>query len=140
MKINSHNEWDALKEIIVGSAEKTKAVLTWNKPTTPPAKLLEEATRLADEAYPQWFLDEIKEDLEGICAAARTFGAKVHRPEVHDINIMYSSPDWHTTGNNIYNVRDLHLVVGNTIIESPSPLRPRYYEATALYPIFYQYF
>ena len=29
MKINSHNEWDTIKEIIVGSAKGTVATLTW---------------------------------------------------------------------------------------------------------------
>ena len=31
-KINSHNEWDKLREIIVGTAEGSMAVLTWNRP------------------------------------------------------------------------------------------------------------
>ena len=30
-KINSHNEWDKLKEIIVGRAEGTTATMTWKK-------------------------------------------------------------------------------------------------------------
>ena len=29
MKINSFNEWDPLKEVILGSADKQSAVLTW---------------------------------------------------------------------------------------------------------------
>ena len=28
-KINSHNEWDKLKEIIVGSADGSRASITW---------------------------------------------------------------------------------------------------------------
>ena len=31
MKINSHNEWDKLLEIIVGSARGTSAVIEWHK-------------------------------------------------------------------------------------------------------------
>lgn len=139
-KINSHNEWDTLEEIIVGSADRTKAVLTWSKPEPVPLAVLETALKLADEAYPQWFLDEVNEDLDGLAKAIQQFGAKVYRPKVHDINIMCTSPFWSSTGNNIYNTRDLHLVVGNTVIESPSPLRSRYYEATALYDIWYEYF
>ena len=30
-KLNSHNEWDRLKEVIVGTAQNTSAVLTWKK-------------------------------------------------------------------------------------------------------------
>lgn len=139
MKINSHNDWDRLKEVIVGSAEGTTAVLTWSKPEPIPEPILEKAYKLAKEAYPQWFIDEINEDLEGLCEKIKQFGAKVYRPKVHDISRMYSSPHWYSTGNNIYNVRDLHLVVDNTVIESPSPLKSRYFENTALYHIWYKY-
>ena len=31
-KINSHNEWDKLREIIVGTAKGSMAVLTWTIP------------------------------------------------------------------------------------------------------------
>ncbi len=140
MKINSHNEWDRLREVIVGSAEKTIAILTWNKTEPPSPKLLETAYDLAKKAYPQFFLDEIKEDLNGLSDAIAKFGVKVFRPEVHDITKMYGTPDWYSTGNNVYNTRDLHLVVGNTVIESPSQLRSRFWEASALYDVWYRYF
>jgi glycine amidinotransferase/scyllo-inosamine-4-phosphate amidinotransferase 1 len=139
MKINSHNEWDKLQEVIVGTVEGTTAVLTWSKPQPIPESIKEMAYALAKEAYPQWFLDEVSEDLNGLCEVIKQFGVKVHRPEVHDISKIYSSPYWSSTGNNIYNIRDLHLVVGNNVIESPSPLKSRYFEATALYHIWYEY-
>jgi N-dimethylarginine dimethylaminohydrolase len=138
-KINSHNEWDKLEEVIVGTAEGTKAVLTWTKPGPIPQDALEKAQKLAAEACPKWFLDEIAEDLQGLCDAITKFGAKVYRPDVYDLSKMYATPHWSSTSNNIYNTRDLHLVVGNTVVESPSPLKSRYFEATALYKIFYQY-
>jgi len=140
MKINSHNEWDTLKEVIVGSAARSEAVLTWNKPGPIPEKILEKGQRLSKEAYPQWFLDEVAEDLDNLSDVFRKFGAKVFRPNVFDINAMYSTPEWSSTSNNIYNVRDLHLVVGDNVIETPSPDKARYYEATALYDIWYEYY
>lgn len=140
MKINSHNEWDKLREIIVGTAEGTRAVLTWPRPDPFPEDTLETVLKLGQEAYPQWFLDEVQEDLDGLASTIAQFGVKVYRPKVHDISRMYSTPFWHSTGNNVYNVRDLHLVVGNTVVESPSYLRSRYFEAIALYEIWYEYF
>jgi glycine amidinotransferase/scyllo-inosamine-4-phosphate amidinotransferase 1 len=140
MKINSHNEWDTLKEVIVGSAEKTMAVLTWVNSRPLVDSIKEKAVKLAKKAYPQWFLNEVNEDLDGLANVIEDFGVKVFRPQVHDITKFYSSPFWSSTGNNIYNVRDLHLVVGNTVIESPSQHCSRYFEATALYPIWYEYF
>ncbi|MCE9613244.1 MAG: hypothetical protein K8T26_03155 [Lentisphaerae bacterium] len=139
-KINSHNEWDPLREVIVGTAEGSAAVLTWTKPGPIPEDLRVKATELAKQAFPRWFLDEIREDLEGLANACRQYGAKVHRPTVYDLTTMYATPEWSSTSNNIYNVRDLNLVVGNTVVESPSQLRCRYFETTALYPIWYDYF
>ena len=40
MKINSHNEWDKLREVILGSADKQAAVLTWDKKDKLPEKTL----------------------------------------------------------------------------------------------------
>ena len=140
MKINSHNEWDTLRDVIVGTAEGTHAVLTWPRPDPIPEDALKQALALNHEAHPKWFLDEIAEDLQGLADTIAKFGVKVHRPTVHDISRMYATPFWQSTGNNVYNVRDLHLVVGNNVIESPSYLRSRYFEAMALYDIWYQYF
>ena len=140
MKINSHNEWDTQREVIVGSAEGSKAVLTWTQPNPIPHDNLVQAQQLAAEAYPRWFLDEIQEDLDNLAATIAKFGAKVHRPTVHEVSRMYATPFWQSTGNNIYNVRDLHLVVGNNVIESPSHLQSRYFEAIGLYDIWYSYF
>ena len=53
------------------------------------------------------------------------------------ISKIYSSPFWSSSGNNIYNVRDLNLVVGNNVIESPSHNISRYFETTSLYEIWY---
>lgn len=138
-KLNSHNEWDKLREIIVGTAEGSMGVLSWHSPDPIPEKKLEEAYKLARQAYPQWFLDEISEDLDGLANTLRGFGVKVFRPEAYDCSQMYSTPFWSTTSNNAYNARDLNLVVGDNLVESPSYMISRYYETTALYPIWYDY-
>ena len=139
-KVNSHNEWDKLREVIVGTAEGTMPTLTWNKPGKIPEEKLDLALSLVKEAIPQWFYDEVSEDLQGLSDALKGFDIKVHRPEVFDLSEMYSSPFWSSTSNNVYNARDLNLVVGNNVIESPSYLASRYYETTALYSIWYKYF
>ena len=138
--INSHNEWDKLREIIVGTAEGTMPTLTWNKPGSIPEEVREQADLLVKKAAPQWFYDEVSEDLQGLSDVLKSFGVIVHRPEVFDLSQMYASPFWSSTSNNVYNTRDLNLVVGNSVIESPSYMASRYYETTALYPIWYKYF
>lgn len=139
MKINSHNEWDELKEIIVGNGESI-APLIFSSNETISEKKLEAAYELAQQAYPKYLVDEINEDLNELCDVIKDFGAKVYRPNNSDINKLYSTPNWSAAGNNLFNMRDLHLVVGNTVIESPSHERHRYFEATGLYDIWYKYF
>lgn len=138
-KINSHNEWDKLREVIVGTAEGSMGVLTWVKPMPISEDVKEKAYALAKKAFPDWFLAEVAEDLQDLADTLQRFGVKVYRPEPYDLTRMYSSPFWASTSNNIYNTRDLNLVVGNTVIESPSHSPSRYYETTALYPIWYEY-
>jgi N-dimethylarginine dimethylaminohydrolase len=115
------------------------ATLTWIGPNPPPDKALATAFELAKEASPAWFYEEVEEDLDGLASTLKGLGVQVHRPTPFDLGTMYSTPFWSSTSNNIYNTRDLNLVVGNTVIESPSYLESRYFEATALYPIWYEY-
>lgn len=139
MKINSHNEWDRLREIIVGTAE-GKASLIFSSPGPVSEETLKRVDKLASEAYPQWLMDEANEDLEGLCNVLRKFGVKVYRPNSSHLTKIFSTPYWSAVGDHVYNMRDLHLLVGNTVIESPSQERHRYFEAMGLYDIWYEYF
>ena len=119
-KINSHNEWDKLKEIIVGTSRGTMPALTWRGKEKLSEELLEKAYKLAKKAAPKWFYDEVEEDLDNLANTLEGFGISVHRPEPFDFTEMYGTPFWKSTSNNIYNTRDLHLVVGNNVIKPPT--------------------
>lgn len=138
-KVCSYNEWDPLKEIIVGTSKGTIGTLTWKKATPPDEFVLEKANSLAKQACPSWLYDEVQEDLDNLARVLESLDVKVHRPTPRDFARVYGTPDWLSTSNNIYNVRDLNLVVGNTVVESPSYLESRYYESSCLYPIWYEY-
>ena len=138
MKINSHNEWDKLREIIVGKGD-GQAYLEFLA-GLPSEELLAKAQRLAREAFPHWLVDEINEDLEGLCNVLRSFGVKVYRPNTSHIIQPFSTPYFSAAGNFVYDMRDLYLVVGDKVIESPSQEKHRYFEATGLYDIWYEYF
>lgn len=139
MKVSSYDEWSRLREVIVGTARGTRAVLTWDRPEPITPAVAAAAMALAAEACPAWYLDEVEEDLDGLAAVLQRYGAVVHRPTVHDLSRLCATPFWQSTGNNLYNARDLHLVVGNTVIESPSHVRSRQFEALALQDIWYRY-
>lgn len=138
MKINSHNEWDKLREIIVGRGDGHANLIFPKGPIT--EELLNKAAALAKKAFPQWLTDEINEDLEGLCSVLRSFGVKVYRPDLSHNNKLFITPYFSAVGDHVYNMRDLHLVVGNTVIESPSQEQHRYFEAMGLYPVWYEYF
>src|SRR3989344_775843 len=137
MKINSHNEWDKLREIIVGRGD-GQACLIFPPKVEP--DLLAKAYRLAKEAFPYWLADEINEDLEELCNVLRSFGAKVLRPDISHNNRLFKTPYFWATNDHVYNMRDLHLVVGDTVIESPSQEQHRYFEAMGLFNIWREYF
>ena len=137
MKISSHNEWDTLKEVIVGVAD-TKAFLTLPNKEWIPEDKLKILKDLSAKAFPKSLIDEVNGDLEELCDAIKKFGAKVHRPSSKGMDKPFSSGNWSSTGHNIYNTRDLHLVVGNTLIESASHMKHRYFESHALHKIFYE--
>jgi glycine amidinotransferase/scyllo-inosamine-4-phosphate amidinotransferase 1 len=138
MKINSHNEWDKLREIIVGRAE-GHACLHFSTPLSLSDEVLEKAEALARKAFPQWLVDEIAEDLEGLCHVLKSFGVKVLRPNPSHVTRQFVTPYFSASGDHVYNMRDLHLVVGNTVVESPSQEKHRYFETMGIYDIWYEY-
>lgn len=139
MKLNSHNEWDSLKEVIVGRVDR-RGCLPFSTTRPLDSDTMRTIGRLAHEAYPDWLLDEVSEDLEGLCDVLRAFGAKVLRPDCSTVAKPYATPEWSASGDRMYNMRDLHLVVGDTVVESPSQERHRLFEAGGLYDIWRSYF
>ena len=60
-KINSHNEWDKIKEIIVGTTKGSVATLNWRREKKIDEKIIEQAIKLSKESYPQFLIDEAEE-------------------------------------------------------------------------------
>lgn len=138
MKLNSHNEWDPLKAVIVGTADNFHPGLAFDADSTETAR--RQAVEIARRAYPNWYLDEVGEDLEVLCSIFRRAGVAVFRPEWKSAAAAFSTPDWSATGFDIYNVRDLHIVFGNTLVVSAPSSRFRLFETFAFRDIFYRHF
>ena len=137
MKLNSHNEWDPLKAVVVGTVEGFSPGLE-----IPDARsgVLEGALELARKAYPQWYLDEVAEDLEGLCGIFRQASVSVLRPKWSETSSRFETPNWSAAGFDIYNVRDLHIVFGDTLIASAPSSRFRLFETYAFRDMFYENF
>ena len=137
MKLNSHNEWDPLKVVVVGTAEGfTPGV---EIPDTR-SVVIEDAMKLVKKACPQWYLDEVSEDLEGLCRIFRQASVSVLRPKWSEASSHFEAPNWSAAGFDIYNVRDIHIVFGDTLIVSAPSSRFRLFETYAFQELFYKNF
>jgi glycine amidinotransferase len=67
-------------------------------------------------------------------------GIKVRRPDVVDFAFRYRCPDWSSRGFCVACPRDVFLIIGDEIIETPTCWRSRYFEADAYRSLFKEYF
>ena len=124
MKIFSKNEWDPLREIVVGSA--THA----NWPSSDPVFAAEKDSTLWKETplpggpVPQWIVDESNEDLDGLCDILRTAGVVVHRPT--DMDFVAQQGMYN------YCPRDRLLIAGDVIVDTAMHFPCRDMELAAL--------
>jgi glycine amidinotransferase/scyllo-inosamine-4-phosphate amidinotransferase 1 len=107
--INSWNEWDPLKEVIVGIADHA------NWPSADPVFSAESSktswteTPVPSGPVPQWIIDEANEDLDALAKVCRDYGAVVHRPQPYNYverQGMYG-----------YCPRDRVLIAGNKVVD-----------------------
>lgn len=140
-KVNSNTEWGALKEIILGRADNASIPHTKNKDIhCVDYANYDSVDALPGGYYPQQLIEETKEDLDLFQQQLESLGIKVLRPDVLDFAKTHSTNDWHSEGYYNYCPRDSALVIGDMIIETPMPLRSRYFENFAYRKIFKQYF
>ena len=138
MKVKSDNEWDRLKEVILGTMDGYFPGLEFSKKFN--FKNFEKVIKIAKSAYPKTYIDEINEDLNDIKNIFERNKIKVLRPHKYNSQNLFSTPNQSAAGADTYNVRDLHIVIGNKIISTPSPTKYRYFEHYALQDIFLEYF
>ena len=155
MKLNSHNEWAPLKEVIVGSA----ANYTSHDREVSFDLFFHENLFRSDWAYPrlkkstaslardrswrikQRYVEELHEDVEGLAEVLRSLGVVVHRPLALPKNARaISGLGWEALPVPALNIRDNTLIVGNEIIETPPAVRSRYLETRLLAPVYKKYF
>lgn len=137
MKLHSDNEWDPLKAVIVGTVDGYAPGL---EIADPRPGLLEAASKIVGKAYPRWYLDEVAEDLEELCGIFRQAGISVIRPHWSEQSASFCTPNWSACGFDIYNVRDLHIVFGDTLVVSAPSSRFRLFETYAFHDMFYRHF
>lgn len=158
MPLHSYDEWSNLKEVIVGNAENyvsherelsfdlffhdnLKNRSEWYYPRLSGVSNKSEDQGREKYKIKRRYLDELSEDVEGIADTLTSLGVMVHRP----MSLAATTGDVSTLGWTAavvppLNVRDIALVVGDEVIETPPMLRSRYFETQFLKPIFAEYF
>ena len=115
----SHNEWDPLEEIIIGSA--VHARLPWNDGGM--NKMYPEARHSlpseTERRYPDWIIEQAEEDIDALVQTLEQLDVVVRRPEPIDFDGVLHTPDWSADFYSYsYPPRDVLLVIGDLFIET----------------------
>ena len=134
----SCNEWDQLEEVIVGNPLRARY------PTADPStRLAEFPGRSLDDipqgSFPQRVIEETEEDLNGFVEILEKQGVSVKRPEVWPHDEEFSTIHWKSRGYYNYCPRDIMLVIGDNIIETPNVIRSRSQESYSYRSLMMEY-
>ncbi|MDX3228662.1 glycine amidinotransferase [Streptomyces sp. ME19-01-6] len=154
MQLNSYDEWSTLKEVIVGSAvnytshERELSFdlffhdnLIRTEWYYPRLRASGPAGGSSSSPIKQRYVEELREDIEGIVSALESLSVTVHRPlDVHETTSQVTTPAWSAAVVPPLNVRDNTLILGDEIIETAPMIRSRYFETQFLTPVFNEYF
>ncbi len=139
--VTSHNEWDPLEEVVVGVVEGA-AVPAWNDmfEAILPGDQKAFFERNAGKPFPAERIAAANRDLAEFVHLLEGEGVTVRRPDPLDFTRGFATPDWSSTGLYAAMPRDLLIVVGDEIIESPLSWRSRHCEIHAFRPLLTDYF
>lgn len=143
--VNSHNEWDPLEEVIVGSLD--GAVNTpWEAAlqAVTPKEDVERTRAFALEHGGESIVPAIhapaQKELNEFVRALRGEGVIVRQPDPFDHRPSVSTPDWTIEAGNCHaSPRDVLIVIGNEILEAPMAWRSRYFEFLAYRSLVMEY-
>lgn len=140
MKINSHNDWDPLEEIVVGHAHHARISIDRSSHSFSYANQKLSAIEHLEGPYPVNLIDEANQDIDNFAQVLRDLNVIVHRPAIQNHDLEFSTPNWKSRGNHNWCPRDLILPLGNMLIETSVAVRSRYFETDAYRNILYEAF
>ena len=137
--INSNTSFGKLKEVVVG-------------------RELQLTKRLSDITFKQFYREALDEkiyespiegyyvnmdlidqrnlELDNLANTLSNLGITVHRPDPLNKIVPFTTPSFKSELSSASNVRDLTLVYGNKLLETPTFVRNRYYENTLLHDVY----
>lgn len=140
-KLNSHTEWGKLKEVILGIPHYARVPVIKNHDIhCVDYANYESVDDLPGGHYFKEIIEQTAEELNSFSKILTTLGVKVLRPTPKFTHKLHGTPSWKSDSYYNYCPRDSALVVGNMLIETPMPLRARYFETFSMRSIYKEYF
>lgn len=137
--VNSWNEWDPLKHIIVGRAD--GGCIPPPEPALD-AKVPEDSDMRGQYGpRPQDSVDAANAQLDNFVSILEKRGVRVDRPDPMDFNQPSATPDWETeTMFGCMPPRDVLLTVGPEMLEATMSYRCRWFEYLCYRPLLQRYY
>lgn len=137
--VQSWNEWDPLKHVIVGVAD--------GGCIPPPEPALDAKVPEDSDMRGQWgprpqeTVERASELLDAFAALLETRGVRVDRPTPLDFNQPTATPDWETGSMfGCMPPRDVLLTVGKEMLEATMSYRCRWFEYLCYRPLLQRYY
>ena len=97
--------------------------------------------KFGGQSFPQDHLVKAAAEIEELCQILKGEGVIVRRPDIVDFSQGYKTPDFEAaSGMYAAMPRDILMVIGNEIIETPMAWRSRFFEYRAYRPLIKEYF
>ena len=137
-RVWSCNEWDPLEEVIVGNPLQARF------PTPDLSSQLAEfpdrsLAEIPRGPFPNKIIEETEEDLNKFVQVLTDLGVTVRRPQTWPHEAGFSTIHWESQGYYNYCPRDIMMVIGDQIIETPNVIRSRAQEAFSYRKLLMEY-
>jgi len=137
-RVWSCNEWDPLEEVIVGNPLQARFPtpdLSTQLAEFPDRSLAE----IPRGPFPQKIIEETEEDLNKFVQVLEDLGVTVRRPQTWPHGAKFSTIYWESHGYYNYCPRDIMMVIGDQIIETPNVIRSRAQETFSYRTLLMEY-
>ena len=137
--VNSWNEWDSLKHVIVGRAD--NCCIPPSEPATDPKIPEDSDMKGMHGPRSQESIDKGNAQLDGLASILEKRGIKVDRPIPLDFNQKISTPDWEIGSMfGCMPPRDVILTLGKEMLEATMSYRSRWFEYLCYRPLLKDYY
>ncbi len=137
--VNSWNEWDTLRHVIVGVAD--GCCIPPSEPASEPKIPTDSDMRGMHGPRPAETVEKANAQLDNLARVLEERGVKVDRPTPLNFSQAIATPDWETGSMfGCMPPRDVILTVGNEMLEATMSYRSRWFEYLCYRPLLKAYY